>query len=194
MKMTSGPGALRARFVLGVTALALTSTFCAKHAKLPKHLYVVGGPSLVQAKDFSTGGFSGVVFIPTGEKLESASLQLGVLMSTNHKSPADFQNWVLAQYRASPTQQYYEVIPNPTEACKIGLGPDLPPRPFVAVHKCQGGAGVTACAEADERLSAEVVGRCLNSKYSCWEEVCNARFAAWRPNLESILDDMLRER
>ena len=73
-------------------------------------------------------------------------------MSTNHKSPADFQNWVLAQYRASPTQQYYELIPQPTtEACKIGLGRDLPPRPFVAVHKCQGGA---VSPPAPKRMSA----------------------------------------
>jgi hypothetical protein len=52
---------------------------------------------------------------------------------------------------------------------------------------------VTACAEADEALSGEVVGRCLQ-KSSCWDEVCNGRFTAWRGNLESILDDMLRER
>ena len=182
-----------ARRWLPFAALALVTTSCAKQPMLPAHLTVAGGPSLVRAKDFSTGGLSGVVFIPVGEKIESASLQLGILMSKDHQSPAAFQDWILAQYRASPTQQWYETVANPTEACKIGLSPELPPRPFVAVHKCQGGAGVSACAEADERLSDEIVGRCLRSS-TCWDEICNARFAAWRGNLQSILDDMLRER
>ena len=160
--------------------------------RLPQTMSVADRPALAKARDFSSGGFSGVVFIPAGEELDTASLQLAVFMSENHESPSALHEWILAEYRRSPTQQWHESTPQPTEACKVGLGPG-PPRPFVAVHVCQGGRGVTACAEADERLAEDVVGACLTTRSSCWEEVCAGRLAAWRPSLETVLDTLLRE-
>jgi hypothetical protein len=172
----------------------LAGLACRKQVRLPDHLSVAGGPALVKANEFSQDGISGVVFIPPGEKLESASLQLGIILSRKHDRPAALQDWIMAGYRRSPTQQWHESLPSPTEACKVGLGPTTPPRAFAAVHVCQGGSGVSACAEADEWLSDEVVGRCLNQSSACWDAVCTGRFEAWRKNLETVLDDLLRER
>ncbi len=64
-----------------------------------------------------------------------------------------------------------------------GLGSGA--RPFAALHVCRAAPGASACAEADERLGDELVGRCLNGAGDCWDELCTQMWASRRAALEA---------
>ena len=149
------------------------------------------GARLEKATSWSSQGVSGVVFVPPGEKLPSASLQVGVLASRKHASGAELHRWIMDQYRRSPTTQWHEST-TADEACKIGVTSEGGPRPFVALHVCRASGGTAACAEVDERLDDSDVGRCLTSLSDCWEELCTLRWRPARANLEPILDGVLK--
>ena len=164
---------------------------CDRGPRLPNEL-TFEGSRLEKATAWSTGEISGVVFVPPGEKLETASLQVGILVSQEHASGVELHKWVMEQYRKSPTAQWYESS-NSEEACKVGLGQG-PPRPFVALHVCRSASGVSACAEADERLGDDVVGRCLNRGGDCWDELCTQMWASRRAALEAEVYGVLGSR
>ncbi len=159
---------------LFLTALVLAcATSCNTGSRLPQEL-TFEGRSLEKATAWSRGEISGVVFVPPGEKLETASLQVGILVSEEHTSGVELHDWIMEQYRSSPTAQWYESTTS-DEACKVGLAPG--PRPFAALHICRAASGVSACVEIDERLGDDVVGRCLNGAGDCWDEVCSQLWA-----------------
>lgn len=180
--MTLARGALA--LLLGSAALALA---CSKGPRLPGRL-TFEGVKLEKATDWSTGSVSGVVFVPPGEKAETASLWLGILASSEHASGAALHTWVMAQYHRSPTTQWYETATS-DEACKVGI-PAVPEgqplRPFVGLHVCRSVSGGSACAEADERLSDEIVNRCV-TRWDCWDELCTQKWTARRAALEAVL-------
>lgn len=164
--------------------LASAALVCGCGPRPPRQL-TFDGARLEKAASWSKGDVSAVVFIPPGERLERASLQVGILVSTGHPSGEELHRWMIDQYRHSPTQQWHEDA-TAEEDCKVGLGPG-PPRPFLAVQICRSIPGGSACAEADEQLSDEQVGRCLNRQSGCWDELCNQRWASRRQSLEAIL-------
>jgi hypothetical protein len=148
-----------------------------------------GGEPLQKGGGGTRNDVSGVVFVTFGEKLPTATLQVGILLTDRFPSASAFNDWTLDEYRRSPTQQYYE-SKTADEACKIGLPPG-PIRPFVAVQVCRAGGGYAACAEADERLDGDYVGRCLSEGWSCWERICSWRFEARRASLVAVLQGVL---
>lgn len=97
----------------------------------------------------------------------------------------------MEQYHSSPTAQWYESTTS-DEACKVGLGSG--PRPFAALHVCRAAPGASACAEADERLGDELVGRCLNGAGDCWDELCTQMWASRRAALEAEVFGVLGSR
>lgn len=161
---------------------------CSGGPRLPKEASFEG-IRLEKATEWSFGDVKGIVFVPPGEKLETASLQVGLLASSEYSSGSELHAWVMEQYRGSPTAQWHESATS-DEACKIGL-PQGPPRPFVAIHVCRTGVGVAACAEADERLSDEVMGRCLNRGWGCWDELCSQKWDSRRAALENLVRQVL---
>ena len=163
---------------------------CSEEPPLP-HEMTFEGVRLEEATSWSRQGVSGVVFVPPGETLPSASLQVGVLVSRKHASGAALHRWVMDEYRRSPTVRWH-VSATADEACKIGrTGGGRIPRPFVALHVCRAAAGVAACAEVDQRLDDSDVGRCVSSDSTCWEEVCTLRWLPTRAFLEPVLDGVL---
>src|SRR5262245_4130218 len=152
---------------------------------LPKQV-TFEGERLEQASSWSRGKVSGAAFVPPGEKLDTASLQVAIIMSREHASGSELHAWVMDQYHHSPTAQWHESATS-DEACKVGL-PAGPPRPFVALHVCRTSQGTAACAEADERIGDELVARCLDRGWSCWDELCTQKWAAWRAPLEALVE------
>ena len=163
---------------------------CSRGPSLPAEM-TYEGARLEKATSGSIQGVSGVVFVPPGEKMPSASLQVGVLVSRKHASGAELHRWVMDQYRRSPTVQWYEST-TADEACKIGVTSAGSPRPFVALHVCRAAGGAAACAEVDERLDDDDVSRCLTGMSDCWEELCTLRWLSARASLEPILDGVLK--
>jgi hypothetical protein len=153
---------------------------CGGGPQLPQAL-TFEGRALEKATEWSRGEISGVVFVPPGEQMPTASLQVGILVSREHPSGVQLHSWIMEQYRSSPTAQWHESSTS-DEACKVGLTQG--PRPFVALHVCRGASGVSACAEADEELGDDIVGRCLNTA-GCWEELCTQHWTARRAALEA---------
>ncbi len=178
------------RTLAGLLILAgLAAAGCRRGPSLPEEMTFDGEP-LTKAGEATRKEVSMVVFVTFGEKMPEAPLQVGVALTKRYPSAAELHNWMMDEYRRSPTQQYYESTTT-DEACKIGLPPG-PIRPFVAVHLCRSAGGYAACAEADERLHNDYIGPCLaGGGGSCWEEVCTARFSARRAALETILKDVL---
>jgi hypothetical protein len=157
---------------------------------LPKGV-TLDGATLEKATNWSAGGISGVVFIPAGERLDTASLQLGVLLSEKHASGRALSAWVMEQYHGSPTLQLYENAGD-DEACKAGAtSTDATVRPFLALHLCRGGNAHAACAEVDEKLVDPSGSPCPIENDDCWQKLCDARWADRRATLEAIVDQVL---
>lgn len=174
---------------VGAVLLTVAAAACSRGPALPEEM-TFEGERLEKATSWSSQGVSGVVFVPPGERMPSASLQVGVLASRMHASGAGLHRWIMDQYHRSPTTQWHESA-TADEACKIGLTDAGVPRPFLALHVCRGGDGVAACAEVDERLDDNEVGRCLTSTAGCWEELCTLRWRPAREELEPILEGVL---
>jgi len=175
-----------------LAALVVTTLGCSRGPKVPRQL-TFEGARLTQAATRSKGGISSVVFIRPGETLPTASVEVGVLVSREHASGAALSQWLLAQYRSSPTNRWYEAT-TADEACKVGIPAIPPPRPFLALHICRGLKGVAACAEIDERLDEAVMSRCLNRGSDCWDEMCAQRWSSRRATLEALLKDVENSR
>ncbi len=172
--------------VLAVLLLLCATPGCSGPS-LPREV-TFEGRRLEKATAWSRGKISGVVFVPPGEKMETASLQLGILVSQEHSSGVELHSWIMEQYHGSPTTQWYESSTS-DEACKVGLASG--PRPFVALHVCRAATGVSACAEADEQIGDDVVGRCLNGAGDCWDELCGRVWATRRAALEAEVSRVL---
>lgn len=171
-----------------LAALALL-TGCGGPA-LPKGV-TLDGVKLQKASDWSAAGISGVVFIPPGEQLDSASLQVGVLLSEKHASGRALSTWVMQQYRGSSTLQLYEDAGD-DEACKAGAtSTDTTVRLFLALHLCRGGKAHASCVEVDEKLVDPSGSPCPPEDADCWRELCDARWTDRRAMLEAIVDQVL---
>jgi len=177
----------RALIVLAVASVV----GCSRGLSLPREM-TWEGERLEKATSWSSQGVSGVVFVPPGESLPSASLQVGILASRKHASGAELHRWIMDQYRRSPTVQWYESA-TADEACKIGVtGNDTTVRPFVALHVCRAAGGVAGCAEVDRRLDDDEVGRCVSGASAGCEEICTLRWLEARASLEPILEGVLK--
>jgi hypothetical protein len=149
------------------------------------------GVAMDKAADWSNSGFSGVVFVPPGEKLDTASLQLGVLLSEKHNTGEGLSQWSMEQYRRSPTMQLYEEVAG-DEACKVGAtSSGTAVRQFLALHICRAKGKYAACAEADERLVDPSGSPCGVTDTACWRDMCASRWKARRASLEPIVDAVL---
>jgi hypothetical protein len=147
------------------------------------------GVQLQKATSWSAQGVSGVVFVPPGETLPWASLQVGVLVSRKYASGAELHRWVMDQYMRVPAAGWH-VATTADEACKIATTPEG--RHYVALHVCRGAGGVAACAEVDRSLEPNSIGRCAAGPPGCWDEVCTLAWLPARALLEPILDDVLK--
>jgi hypothetical protein len=186
--MRSAPIGKTILFTCLVVAL-LGAVGCGRGPSLPNDMSYEGRP-LEKAASWSGEGVEGVVFVPPGEELPNAALQVGVLVSRERPRASQLHDWVMEKYRGSPTTRWHESTA-PDEACKVGMAAAGVPRPFVALHICRASEGTSACAEIDEQLDGSDVGRCLQKGTDCWDELCTETWLAKEEHLLAILDDVL---
>ena len=123
--------------------------------------------------------------------MDTASLQVGVLLSEKHTTGQALSEWSMEQYHRSPTQHIYEKA-TADEACKVGATSNgTVVRPFLALHVCRGQGGHAVCAEVDEKLVDPSGSPCPPTDGGCWERLCESRWLDRRGTLLSIVDQVL---
>jgi DNA-binding HxlR family transcriptional regulator len=181
---------------LGV-ALAAVAAFAASRflssVTLPDAVEF-GQRHLDKAMNWTRSGVSGAVYVTPGQKLPAAPLQVGVMVSTDHRTAAELDAWIRGEYNRSRTQHYYDSDAGDV-SCKAGLasyGDDA--RAFMAVQVCATGDGKAACAESDEALEDSVLAPCLNGTSSCWVDACDMRKRADVGPLSALVLGVLGKR
>lgn len=168
--------------------LCLTLVSCGG-PRLPEEL-TFAGRNLKKGSEWNLEGVQGVVFIPEGEKLRDATLQVGILTSTDHKTARELNVWIMKQYRLAQVTRWHESVTADT-ACKLGQS-KLPFREFAAVHVCKDGRGMAVCVEADALLAMAIVQS--NSDGTDGDVVCAAQWDLYRGELEALADRVVSQR
>ena len=149
-----------------------------------------GGAPLSQANEWKRGGTSGAVYVPTGEALPGASLQVGVIVSTEHATAHDLLAWIGDQSRASGSQRYYDSGTG-SETCIVGVSTSpAAHRVYMALQICKAGESRSACIESDRVMDEGAFGSCLNNP-TCFDDVCNRRWLDERDHLDRVLAGFL---
>ena len=144
------------------------------------------GASLSQATKWDRSGTSAAVYVPAGEAIPGASLQVGLMNSTEHATAETLLAWIQAQSQASPTQRYHDAVTG-TERCLAGLGGD---RPFISLQICKSGQARAACIESDRELDLNTLGSCLNLS-GCFDDLCGRKWSEERGDLDRVLTSFL---
>ena len=146
------------------------------------------GARLSQANTWNRGQTSGAVYLAAGEVLPAASLQVGVIVSSDHTTADDLQRWIREQSRSS---QRFHDSGGRAERCIVGIQ-TLPggDRTFMALQLCDADEGRGACVESDQVLENGVFGACLNDA-DCFDDVCRRRWLDERGALQALLAGFL---
>ena len=148
---------------------------------------------LKKATSWTRDGISGAVFVAEGERLSTAPLQLGVMISTSFTTADALDGWIREQYAKSRTQTYYDSGAG-EEECKVGVTSTREDvRAFMAVQVCRSGGGRAACAEDDEPVPEIVLTPCITSirTESCFESACDSRLREDRAGLGALVGKIL---
>ena len=148
-----------------------------------------GTQKLTKATSWNRGGVSGTVYVPPGEQLPSASLQVGVIVSTEHTTAAALHTWVQDQFNRSGGLAMHQSGTS-EESCKAGGDPK---RTYTALDVCKTGVARAACVEADEQLDPGTFTSCLNQP-GCFDDVCDRRWLMRREALDLLAADVLSTR
>ena len=132
---------------------------------------------------------SGVVYVPPGEKLPKASVQVGVILSSDHTTGAALHSWVRDQALRSGAQHFH-LSDAPEESCTAANSSG---RTYMALEVCKTGVARAACVEADETLDEGIVTTCLSSS-RCFDDICDQRWLRRREALDRLVADVLAKR
>jgi hypothetical protein len=144
-----------------------------------------GTVQLSQATRWQRSGTSAAVYVPPGEEMPDASLQLGVLVSAEHATAADLLAWIRDQSRGPDNHRYHD-SGTASETCVVGVSSQPVHRTYLALQMCKTGKSRAACVEWDHVLEEDVFGSCQNDK-SCFDDECSGRWQEQRDNLDSVL-------
>ncbi len=161
------------------------------------------GRTLVRETTWSAPavGVAGIVYVPRGQTLGMADVQLGLVYS-DRMTPQALHAWVMTTYAASPdaqgrhvtegtkviwqepTLRYLHTSSEGLRACKVG---EHAGRPYIAIHACVSNwDGRALCIESDERVPLSDF--CRATDQTCWSSECAARIKDVAPKLESLRD------
>jgi hypothetical protein len=172
--------------ILSVVVLA----GCSRGLHLPSTIDF-DGERLTQDRSWTKGDIAAVVWTRPGEKVPSASLQVGVIVSGEHKTARELNQWVSEH----AGQRYYDAD-GVEDDCRVGTVP-LPgggTRVFMTVITCHTGAGRAACVEADEDLPIGDFSACLQKNHDCFEVICDQRWIKRRGALDQLAKNVLARR
>jgi hypothetical protein len=143
------------------------------------------GASLTQATKWERDRTGAAVYIPAGEAMPGASLQLGIISSREYPTADSLLRWIQVQSQAAPMQRFHDVISG-NERCLVGLARD---RAFLALQLCKSGKELAACVESDREIDNNTLGSCLNS--GCFADLCDKKWLEERNDMDRVLAGFL---
>jgi hypothetical protein len=141
---------------------------------------------LTKATSWTRGGISGTVYVPANETLPGASLQVGVIISSEHSSGGELHDWVREQFEHSGSHRLF-MSDGREESCHAGVDQG---RTYMALQVCKTGVERAACVEADEVLDEAAATSCTG-RVGCFDDVCDRRWGMRREALDLLTADVL---
>lgn len=184
----------RVRAVSVLVILLGAAAGCSKKGLPFPEAIEFGGTGLNKATAWDRGAISGVVYVPPGETLPVASLQVGVIISSDHSTGSALHAWIAEQAARSGNVHGFDSTAN-EESCRAGASvPEgRAPRTYLTLQVCRTGVARAICVEADEDLDDGTFTSCLTTS-GCFEDVCNERWLARRESLDRLVADMMTVR
>lgn len=183
----------RVRSIQAMAALLVAMAGCSSSPTGPVYPEAIdfGAQHLTKATTWARGGISGIVYVPPGEKLPAASLQVGAIISSEHTTANGLHGWVDEQFIRSGELMLHQSGAG-DESCKVGVSAIGTPgmRTYMTLQVCKTGVARAACVEADEKLDDGVATTCMNQS-RCFEDVCDMRWRGRRESLDLLVVDVL---
>lgn len=142
--------------------------------------------TLTKATSWVRDGMAGAVYVPPGEKLPQASLQVGAIISNDHLTAEALHGWIRGQLQGV---MHFHTDDRPDHSCRVSQTPD---RMYIALEVCKTGVARSVCVEADEAIDLDAIASCIGrSDYRCFGDVCDARWVARREALDLFVANTL---
>ena len=145
--------------------------------------------ALTKASTWTHEGMAGIVYVPAGEKLPAASLQVGVIISTDHTTASALHYWVRGQSVQSGAFQAHE-SGTKEESCHVGANIGAETRTYIALAVCKTGVARAACVEADEVLEKDKFTTCVGNPGFC-QDLCDTLWLDRREALDLLAANVL---
>lgn len=190
------------RHAIQAVALSLLAMGACSKAAPPTSMFpetiAFGQQTLTKATAWTRGGMNGVVYVPPAEKLPSAPLQVGVIVSSEHTTARALKEWITNEWYKSEGIQGFE-SGSTDDSCKAGvsMSSGKESRTYMTLQVCKTGVARAACVEADEDLDRNVFGGCYGDGFGrdkCFQDICDQRWSARRESLDLLAADVLSRR
>lgn len=170
------------------------SAGCSKSAAgFPDTITFAGRP-LTKGSNWTRGGMSAIVYVPPGEKMPDASLQVGVLLSTEHTTAQALHNWILDQSMRAGGPPVFS-SGEPGQVCKVAWQQlQDRARTYMALQVCKTGVARAACVEADEEIDQSEFNACIGSSNAGCQDICDRKWLERREPLDLLAADVLSRR
>jgi hypothetical protein len=184
------------RWLTAPALLLATLGACSKGPKFPPTIDY-NGQHLEKSAAWERGKLAGIVWTKPGEKPPAASLQIGAIVSDQHQTARELNQWISSQ----AGQRFYDSdgitdSNGPDMSCRMSFTPlpDGRNRTYMSLVTCQTGVGRSACVEADEDLPEEDFTTCLQDRHRQCEVLCDQRWEKHRESLDTLAASMLTKR
>lgn len=174
---------------LCLSAVLLAAVACTSASSLFPETIVFGQQTLTSGTTWTRQGMTGAVYVAPGEKMPSAALQVGAIMSTDHLTAGALHTWIRDQVARSGAHHFHESN-LADESCRVAK---TQTRLYLALEVCKTGVARAICVEADEALTDREFGPCISSS-SCFNDLCDARWRVRREALDGLAADLLTKR
>jgi hypothetical protein len=176
------------RTIVLLSPLLLGIAQCSRGPAFPETIDMEG-ETLSKASAWNRGGMSGVVYVPPGEELPAASLQVGVIVSSEHRTATELHAWIDEQFIGSVDLRLHDSGTG-DESCRAGSDGG---RLFMTLQVCKTGVARAACVEADEVLADRDFKSCATN-YECYQDLCDQRWLVRGEALDLLAADFLEMR
>ena len=174
--------------VVAAGLLALAAACASDGAAFPQTV-VFDRQTLAQATSWTRDGMAAVVYVPPGETLPTASLQVGAILSADHPTARALHGWVRDQQGRSGALLLHEAN-GAEESCRVARSAN---RSFLALEVFKTGVARAVCVEAEQAVADSDISSCLNTS-GCFADLCDTRWLARREALDLLAADLLTTR
>lgn len=176
---------------LCVSAALLAAVACSRGSNIFPETITFGYQTLTKGTSWTRQGMTGAVYVGPGEKMPSAALQVGAIMSTDHVTGDALHTWIRDQLLRSDAVHFHESNER-EESCRVAK---TPTRLYLALEVCKTGVARAICVEADEAITDREFAPCVaSSGSSCFDDLCDRRWQARREALDGFAANLLTKR